>query len=305
MHFLARLCDPACGNLFGAAGGFQGGSVPPFGCIGLRTSFSARLHRPPLPMHAWHASVFVFICVCVLPWQLTGAFSSLQLFPFTCACVYLPFPVFLLLSISPSITITLSPSLISQPVTLVALNFPPVAYCCCTDMAVVRGVEGQSWGEGPYGVPPEPPPSSALRGGAEWATGNQTGRLRTCRRLWPPADLRGQHNPQKRWDIWSKPPRETRQLPSGSSRMPKPLPRPYRAKSAKVRATAEPTSARINRHTRAFYDGPHRRPDAAVMGTASGSSCPLLSTAPTNRAGKGCGACSGWHRALVCAKSHS
>lgn len=69
-----------------------------------------------------------------------------------------------------------------------------------------------------------------------------------CRWLWPQADLRGQHNPQKRWVTWSTttPPTVTRQLLSGSSRMPRLLPQLCPANSAKVCATAEPTSAQIN-----------------------------------------------------------
>lgn len=42
-----------------------------------------------------------------------------------------------------------------------------------------------------------------------------------------------------------------------------------------------------------------QQPDATVIGTASGSSCPLLSTAPTNRMEKGCCAHGRWHRALL------
>lgn len=55
--------------------------------------------------------------------------------------------------------------------------------------------------------------------------------------------------PQGTIPAWSNSHRENRQLSSCSSHVPKPLPQPYPAKSAKSHGTAEPVSAQINQHS--------------------------------------------------------
>lgn len=137
-HFLARLCYPTHGNLFGGAEGCWGGSVPPFGCTGLRASCSAGLRIPLFPPCA---SVVVFMRVCALPWQLTGASSGLQLFPYgVCMCL-LAFPC---LSIPVHISIHYNNPLSHSGFSARDLNFASMACRYCAHVAAVRGAEGQS-----------------------------------------------------------------------------------------------------------------------------------------------------------------
>lgn len=332
--------------LFGAAGGF-GGDCPPFACMGLQASCSAVPRSPRVPV-CFRACVRVTL----------AAHGRFLQSPAPCLGVCLCLLAFPHLSISihiSSITITLSLSPFSACDLSGSEFFPRGLLLLHPHGCSEGGQEGKAGERDPMGcclTPPSPQLHAPGRNGeGQQGTKREDEDIEDlqespCRWLRPPPDLRGQHNPQKRWGIWSKPPRETRRLPSGSSRVPKPLPRPYPAKPAEVRVTAEPPSTQINRHTRACTRGPtagvvveplvplargraraepaghtlpgcyragtraphpkRQQPDATVTGTASGSSRPLLPTAPRGAVrGRGAGLRVGSTGTLLCEKFHS
>lgn len=132
-------------RLFRAAGVFWG--VCPSLWLSLALSnVSDRLHIP-LSLHVPGMPLCFFLCLCMHHpgrSQVLLLWSSSS-FPF-CVHVFICLSLsFFSCSMSPSITVTLSPSLIYQPVTLATLNFPSISCCCCcAHMCVVRGAEGQS-----------------------------------------------------------------------------------------------------------------------------------------------------------------
>lgn len=78
-----------------------------------------------------------------------------------------------------------------------------------------------------------------------------------CRWLWSPVDLRGQQTPRKDGTSGATPPQGNQTTPLPQLSCAQTIAPLYTANSAKVHATAEPTSAQINQHTHAPRDGSH------------------------------------------------